>query len=400
MTSSRQSSTRRTSNLGLEKGARASTKYLLLLSVCSFFLLQQVTGSELLLSSTSSASTTNKPGRKNGVSTTSSSPTTTSASSLEELLFTEHPLFKWGHSLYSSFFGSSKKGFDGEKIFRLQLQKCEGKDEVSIHGLWPEWAEYCPGPKFHKSGIEDLMPRMEADWFSCQSRTILQAEHGGERRYLRSSSRTTSSSSSKKSNTWFWTHEWERHGTCSEFPDEHSYFAKVLDLYDQYKDDSRCKGKELCHVCLTPKEWQETKCPYWRPQRGSRGKDNLLLLQQEVEVEGQDVEDEEQVEKNEAEVADDAEQVAADEEVLLDEVAGQRKPSMRAAADRGAPAHSVAAEKSNDEADHLKQADTSADSLFRRFMAGFTQLLQRRASTSKKPTAPVVVEEEYTAAEN
>merc|ERR1719453_1708321 len=54
-------------------------------------------------------------------------------------------------------------------VFRFQLVRCQGKDDtrVSMHGLWPQWAEYCPGEEFDASKLKDIRSRMDRDWFGC-----------------------------------------------------------------------------------------------------------------------------------------------------------------------------------------------------------------------------------------
>ncbi|GAA0174692.1 endoribonuclease [Lithospermum erythrorhizon] len=84
-------------------------------------------------------------------------------------------------------------------------------DDFSIHGLWPNnndgtWPSNCDRKNtFDESEIDDLVSRMEKDWpsFSCPSSDGIK----------------------------FWTHEWEKHGTCAEsILDMRSYFETALDL--------------------------------------------------------------------------------------------------------------------------------------------------------------------------
>jgi len=83
----------------------------------------------------------------------------------------------------------------------------------TIHGLWPNrydgsWPQYCnKHEKFNPGPIKDLIPEMETFWPN------LMTDRPGYD---------------------FWTHEYEKHGTCAEsLPDlstEHKYFEKTLNL--------------------------------------------------------------------------------------------------------------------------------------------------------------------------
>ncbi|KAL3696530.1 hypothetical protein R1sor_010606 [Riccia sorocarpa] len=80
----------------------------------------------------------------------------------------------------------------------------------SIHGLWPNYddgtyPQNCdPSDTFDYSQIQDLIPQMNKYWgsLSCPS----------------------------SDGTDFWSHEWEKHGTCSGGLSQHEYFAKGLAL--------------------------------------------------------------------------------------------------------------------------------------------------------------------------
>ncbi|KAG0499639.1 hypothetical protein HPP92_004330 [Vanilla planifolia] len=83
--------------------------------------------------------------------------------------------------------------------------------DFGIHGLWPNnndgsFPSNCdPNSPFDSSQISDLTNSLNANWpsLSCPS----------------------SNSES------FWTHEWQKHGTCAESVfDEHGYFSAALDL--------------------------------------------------------------------------------------------------------------------------------------------------------------------------
>ncbi|XP_062161493.1 extracellular ribonuclease LE-like [Alnus glutinosa] len=91
-----------------------------------------------------------------------------------------------------------------------------GKPETDfgIHGLWPNYNDgsypsNCdPDSPFHQSEISDLISRMQTSWpsLACPS----------------------------SNGSAFWSHEWEKHGTCSESDlDQHGYFEAALSLKDK-----------------------------------------------------------------------------------------------------------------------------------------------------------------------
>lgn len=80
--------------------------------------------------------------------------------------------------------------------------------DFSIHGLWPNYNDgtypsNCPGSSYDPSLISDLKEQLQTYWdtLACPS-------GDGEK---------------------FWSHEWEKHGTCSGL-DERSYFLRTLGL--------------------------------------------------------------------------------------------------------------------------------------------------------------------------
>ncbi|KAL2233548.1 extracellular ribonuclease LE-like [Sesamum indicum] len=81
----------------------------------------------------------------------------------------------------------------------------------TIHGLWPNYnngsypSNCNPNSPYNATKISDLLGKMEVDW-----PTLACPTNGGTR---------------------FWTHEWEKHGTCSESVlDQHSYFEAALNI--------------------------------------------------------------------------------------------------------------------------------------------------------------------------
>ncbi|KAJ4974299.1 hypothetical protein NE237_007473 [Protea cynaroides] len=86
--------------------------------------------------------------------------------------------------------------------------------DFGIHGLWPNYNDgtypsNCdPNTAFDPSAISDLTTSLEINWpsLACPSSNGLS----------------------------FWSHEWEKHGTCSEsILDQHGYFDRALKLKTQ-----------------------------------------------------------------------------------------------------------------------------------------------------------------------
>ncbi|XP_077213572.1 extracellular ribonuclease LE-like [Tasmannia lanceolata] len=87
-------------------------------------------------------------------------------------------------------------------------------EDFGIHGLWPNYNDgsypsNCdPDSPFDPSKVSDLTGKMKADWptLACPSNSGLK----------------------------FWSHEWNKHGTCSESVlDQHGYFQAALNLKKQ-----------------------------------------------------------------------------------------------------------------------------------------------------------------------
>jgi len=79
----------------------------------------------------------------------------------------------------------------------------------TIHGLWPEFVngsypQNCAGPKFDVNVISGLVSTLNKVW-----------------------------PSNSGSNNVFWQHEWEKHGTCSDFA-EYAYFQNAINLQAKY----------------------------------------------------------------------------------------------------------------------------------------------------------------------
>ncbi|KAE9605537.1 hypothetical protein Lal_00024682 [Lupinus albus] len=86
--------------------------------------------------------------------------------------------------------------------------------DFGIHGLWPNrndgsYPSNCdPNSPFDPSEVSDLTTKLQSEWptLACPS----------------------------NDGTGFWTHEWEKHGTCSESNlKQHAYFATALGLKEK-----------------------------------------------------------------------------------------------------------------------------------------------------------------------
>lgn len=83
-------------------------------------------------------------------------------------------------------------------------------DSFTIHGLWPQnydgtYPTYCNRSEhYDPNAVADLLPRLEVEWPSMS-----------------------------ETDDGFWTHEWQKHGSCTDMP-EHDYFKKGLELNENY----------------------------------------------------------------------------------------------------------------------------------------------------------------------
>lgn len=81
----------------------------------------------------------------------------------------------------------------------------------TIHGMWPEYSNntypaYCnKSIPFNVSVLGDLIPRLNIAWVSYEG-----------------------------SNTHFWAHEFEKHGTCFPEPDEYHFFDSGIAAWVSY----------------------------------------------------------------------------------------------------------------------------------------------------------------------
>ncbi|CAL1370873.1 unnamed protein product [Linum trigynum] len=88
--------------------------------------------------------------------------------------------------------------------------------DFGVHGLWPNYNDgtypsNCDSSSpFDQSKVSNLISTMQKDWptLACPS----------------------------GNGVTFWSHEWDKHGTCSEdVLDQHSYFSRALSLKNQTK---------------------------------------------------------------------------------------------------------------------------------------------------------------------
>jgi ribonuclease I len=118
--------------------------------------------------------------------------------------------------------------------YELALNKEVVNSTFTIHGLWPDYnntsyPQFCTNTPFNITRLEPIITNMTQYWYSYMT-----------------------------SNLIFWTHEWDKHGTCSclcnkiicQPYDELTYFTTVLDLY--YKFNKNCNETELtCMIKLS-----------------------------------------------------------------------------------------------------------------------------------------------------
>lgn len=95
---------------------------------------------------------------------------------------------------------------------------------TTIYGLWPEWAEWCGGPPFDPTKLAPLAEQLAEAWPSCVGDDNATAFHA---------------------------HEWDKHGTCSDF-ELYDYFANALQLFQQFKAPLTCLERGLPPLKLFP----------------------------------------------------------------------------------------------------------------------------------------------------
>ena len=133
--------------------------------------------------------------------------------------------------------------------YLMRLQNVKGcTDGWGLHGLWPQWAESCGGPSFSISKVSSIEDQLNDHWPSCEEK-----------------------------NSDLWSHEWSKHGSCSNMT-ELAYFSKALSLLSEYSD--QCKSGavplimagdnnsnstdvaigESCSICFSRSDFTKETC--------------------------------------------------------------------------------------------------------------------------------------------
>ena len=109
---------------------------------------------------------------------------------------------------------------EGDNCWDMRMQSVSGcTDGWTLHVLWPQWAESCTSEAFDISQVQSIEDDLNEFWPSCEG-----------------------SASS------FWSHEWKKHGTCSNMT-QLTYFQTALEKVKQYR--TQCSGTSgPCNVCF------------------------------------------------------------------------------------------------------------------------------------------------------
>ena len=102
--------------------------------------------------------------------------------------------------------------FPGGNCYQLRLQKVSGctNGAYKIHGLWPQWASKCyssPAKIVSNEFSRTLLAEMKKNWPTCKP----------------------------WGNEGFWTHEWNKHGTCSDTKSIADFFSSTIHLAKKYR---------------------------------------------------------------------------------------------------------------------------------------------------------------------
>jgi ribonuclease I len=126
--------------------------------------------------------------------------------------------------------------------FDLALKQCDRYSQWSIHGFWPEynqtsWPQFCDPSRykdFKPATIAAFRDLMDKYWYVCNYEYIME-------------------------NWAFWTHEWQKHGTCQPLPPA-VYFRRTIDIFldvQKNKWHGCClRGTEcLIHINQSTYKW-------------------------------------------------------------------------------------------------------------------------------------------------
>lgn len=121
-------------------------------------------------------------------------------------------------------------------VFQM-LRECAG-NRTTIHGLWPEWGEWCAGPPFSPTAVAPVASRLQQWWPSCEGDDNATAFHG---------------------------HEWAKHGRCTELT-QLAYFTTALDLRDTYAPDPPpglrvCLDRDFAPFLCPPRGGHDFRVP-------------------------------------------------------------------------------------------------------------------------------------------
>lgn len=114
---------------------------------------------------------------------------------------------------------------DGGHYYVLQMETCQNR--TTLHGLWPQWGEWCDAPPFDPKALAPVAAELERWWPSCAGTDNATAFHA---------------------------HEWDKHGSCTPFT-ELQYFSTALQLRARYAPTGQLR------VCLDGGLLQPTPCP-------------------------------------------------------------------------------------------------------------------------------------------
>eukprot|EP01040_Poterioochromonas_malhamensis_P005551 gene5551-5967_t len=115
------------------------------------------------------------------------------------------------------------------KDWTFSLQNWCKRDEVQIHGLWPNPdCKECYKNPFSVDQLEpDTLKSMGKYWNACGDQT----------------------------NEDLWEHEWGKHG-CGSGLTMSDYFRTTMNIYNHYKSSCDFKGKKDCKIVLSNEEVQ------------------------------------------------------------------------------------------------------------------------------------------------